>query len=91
MSKENINIEAIKLTKDSFSKGFFKNTINDFKDKDRYINFLDEADIENKMDFKARFEGRQSFINKRGDLVDKSSCNVEPLMMPLQSPSKDSR
>lgn len=43
------------------------------------------------MDFKARFEGRQSFINKRGDLVDKSSSNVEPLMMPLQSPSKDSR
>jgi hypothetical protein len=41
-----------KLTKDSFSKDFFKNTINDFKDKDRYINFLDDTDLENKIDFK---------------------------------------
>ena len=39
------------------------------------------------MDFKSRFEGKKSYINKRGDIVDPASQEVTPLMKPLQTPS----
>ena len=39
------------------------------------------------MDFKARFEGKKSFINKRGDIVDNETKNVTALRKPLQQQS----
>ena len=36
------------------------------------------------MDFKSRFEGRKSFINKQGDIVDPSSKQVTTLRKPMQ-------
>ena len=36
------------------------------------------------MDFKARFEGKKSFINKRGDIVDPQSKQVTTLRKPMQ-------
>ena len=35
------------------------------------------------MDFKARFEGKKSFINKRGDIVDNQTKHVTALRKPL--------
>jgi len=92
MSKENINIEAIKLTKDSFSKDFFNNTINDFKDKDRYINFLDETDIENKMDFKGvqvirdKNSGAVYRVSAHGNFAKDSDKIIKPNFNSAWSP-----
>jgi len=38
------------------------------------------------MDFKSRFEGKKSFINKRGDIVDMKSQEVTTLRKPLMQP-----
>ena len=38
----------------------------------------------NKMDFKSRFEGKKSFINKRGDIVDSESKQVTTRRKPMQ-------
>ena len=35
------------------------------------------------MDFKSRFEGKKSFINKRGDFVDSQSKEVTTIHKPL--------
>ena len=37
------------------------------------------------MDFKSRFEGKKSFINKRGDIVDTQNKQVTTLRKPMQS------
>ena len=36
------------------------------------------------MDFKSRFEGKKSFINKRGDIVDPESKQVIAMQKPMQ-------
>ena len=36
------------------------------------------------MDFKSRFEGKKSFINKRGNIEDPESNQVITLQKPLQ-------
>ena len=36
------------------------------------------------MDFKSRFEGKKSFINKRGDIEDPNSKAVIVLHKPIQ-------
>ena len=35
------------------------------------------------MDFKSRFEGKKSFINKRGDFVDSQSKEITTIHKPL--------
>jgi len=39
------------------------------------------------MDFKSRFEGKKSFINKRGDIEDPASKEVITLRKPIQQPT----
>lgn len=40
------------------------------------------------MDFKSRFEGKKSFINKRGDIEDPTSKAVVTLRKPIQQPQQ---
>lgn len=86
--------QSYKLIKDSFSEDFFKKAIDDFQNKKRYINFLDETDLENKLNFKGvqvirdKNSGAVYEVSSHGNFARDSEKTVKPNFNSAWKPSE---